>query len=192
VWTLTPRSEATLIDAGERLTIRLESGAVLSRVVPSAKQESYAVVVGDVRVAVRGTLFRVERRNERAFVTVHEGVVAVGPASAGVTEGFLLRAGDQGSFTLDGKTGTVQRAATAELDSKAARATPVPPRAPAARPVPPTPVLPESPTTAELDGASTAWPPRSRAASTATSTGEVRVTARTRLTARARARRRAG
>jgi hypothetical protein len=186
-WTLLPGSAAALRDVGERLTIQLESGAVLSSVVPNARAESFAIVTGDVRVAVHGTRFRVERRDHRALVTVEEGVVAVGPATTGATEGFVLHAGDQGSFTLDGKTGTVQRAATAELEPAVTPPARVVQRPPSAPPAAPIASLPETPTTAELerglDGVAAAV---TRCFLDHTKSGEVRVTARTELSATVR------
>jgi hypothetical protein len=181
-WTLAASSSGALADSGERLTIRLESGAVLSRVVPSAKPESFAIVVGDVRVAVHGTVFRVERRGDQALVNVKEGVVAVGPAAAGKTEGWLLRAGDQGSFSLDGKTGTVQRAPTAQL-SGAPAAAPALPRAAAKRSTPAAAPLPVAPSPGELEqGLDQVSNHVTRCFDDNTNSGDVRVTARTRVT----------
>jgi hypothetical protein len=181
-WTLSPSSKAALADNGERLTVRLEAGAVLSRVVPSSKKESFAIVTGDVRVAVHGTVFRVERKGERALVEVTEGVVAVGPAAVGPTDGWLLRAGDRGSFSLDGKTGTVQRA-TASLDPVLVEGSPYPVKR--AHPAPAN--LPGAPTTAELENGLDVVAARvSRCFDDHTSSGDVRVQARTRLAAEVR------
>jgi hypothetical protein len=186
-WTLGPGSAAAIRDLGERLTIQLESGAVLSSVVPSAQPESFAIVTGEVRVAVRGTEFRVERREHRAQVTVHEGVVAVGPATLGPTDGFLLSAGDQGSFTLDGKTGTVQRATSAQLTPVAPPPAPVAPRAHVPRPAAPPAPLAETPSTAELErGLDSVAAAVTRCFFDHTGSGEVRVTARTELSASVR------
>lgn len=181
-WTLAPSSKATVADLGERLTVRLESGAVLSRVVPSAKKESFAIVTGDVRVAVHGTVFRVERQGERALVDVTEGVVAVGPVTSGPTDGWLLRAGDRGSFSLDGRTGTVQRK-VASLDPVVVEGSPHPSkRAPAAAPA-----LPLAPTTGELEsGLDTVAARVAHCFDRHTSSGDVRVQARTRLSAQVR------
>lgn len=186
-WTLAKSSSGSLADNGERLTIRLESGAVLSRVVPSAKPESFAIVTGDVRVAVHGTVFRVERRGERAMVEVQEGVVAVGPAADGRTEGWILRAGDQGSFTLDGKTGTVQRAPTAALGGASEATAPALPRAAAKRSTPSAVPLPLAPTTGELEqGLDSVANHVTRCFYQNTNSGDVRVTARTSVSASVR------
>ncbi len=185
-WTLAPSSSATLSDAGERLTITLDQGAVVSKVVPSDEPEAFAVVTGSVRVAVHGTAFRVEKRGDRALVEVTEGVVAVGPATRERTEGWLLHAGDQGSFTLDGRTGTVQRAPTAARDPKTSEVTaPAPTRVAAKRSSPaPTP-LPLTPSTGELERRlDTVASHVARCFDQNTKSGDVRVTARTRLSAK--------
>lgn len=182
-WTLAPNSRAVLTDAGERLTLKLESGAVVSHVVPDEKPETYAVVVHDVRVAVHGTVFRVERSAERALVSVQEGVVAVGPATASRTEGWLLRAGDQGSFTLDAKEGTVQRAPTAQLEPVTVEGTV--PRTAHKQPAGSAASLADAPTTAELERGLDGIVGRvTRCFDEHVTAGDVRVMARTRLTAR--------
>ena len=64
-WTLEPHATARVSDAGEFLTITLESGALSATVVPNPKPETFAVEVGGTRVAVHGTAFRVERTGEQ-------------------------------------------------------------------------------------------------------------------------------
>ncbi len=185
-WTLAASSSATLADVGKRLTVRLDQGAVVSRVVPRKEAESFAVVTGELRVAVHGTVFRVEKRGDRALVEVTEGVVAVGPASAERTEGWLLRAGDQGSFTLDGRTGTVQRAPTAARDSQTSEVTaPAPTRVTAKRNSPAPAPLPLTPTTGEIERRlDTVASHVARCFDQNTKSGDVRVTARTRMSAK--------
>ena len=181
-WTLADSSRVSLAESGEKLVLRLHSGAVLSRVVPSERPETFAVLVDNVRVAVHGTVFRVERTDERALVAVSEGVVSVGPADNGATEGWMLRAGDQGSFTLDGKQGTVQRAPTAQLEPVTVEG--IVPKPHAAK-RPPAAALPRAPTTAELEQRLDGVAARvSSCFERHTKTGDVRVMARTRLTAR--------
>ncbi|HEY4106372.1 MAG TPA: FecR family protein [Polyangiaceae bacterium] len=107
-WTLEPHATAALADAGEFLTVRLESGAVSAHVTPNPKPETFAVEVGGTRVAVHGTAFRVERAGDRVLVEVTEGVVAIEPTSAHSDPSFLLRRGSRGSFGLDGRTGSVE------------------------------------------------------------------------------------
>lgn len=110
-WTLEPRSEAVVAAEGRFLTIRLESGSVSAKVVPSPTTESFAVEVDHARVAVHGTEFRVTREAKQLGVVVQEGVVAVGPAlTRGDTEGWLLTPGDSGRFAFDGRSGEVVRA----------------------------------------------------------------------------------
>jgi hypothetical protein len=107
-WTLDPHATASVIDAGEFLTVRLEDGALSASVVPEPKPETFAVEVGGTRVAVHGTAFRVERVGDRVEVEVTEGTVAVEPTSTHSDPSFLLRRGSRGSFGLDGRTGSVE------------------------------------------------------------------------------------
>ncbi|HEX3775169.1 MAG TPA: FecR family protein [Polyangiaceae bacterium] len=107
-WTLEPHASAAVADAGEFLTVRLESGAISARVTPNPKPETFAVEVGGTRVAVHGTAFRVERVDDRVLVEVTEGVVAVEPTSTHSDPSFLLRRGSRGNFGLDGRTGSVE------------------------------------------------------------------------------------
>lgn len=114
-WTLEPHATASVTDAGEFLTVRLESGALSASVTPQHKAETFAVEVGGTRVAVHGTAFRVERVGDRVSVEVTEGVVAVEPASTHSDPSFLLRRGSRGSFGLDGRTGSVEGNASVVL-----------------------------------------------------------------------------
>ena len=110
-WTLEAKSRASVAELGEVIALRLESGALSAKVVPSPKSETFVVEVSSARVAVHGTAFRVERRASGFVVSVTEGVVAVGPAGVrGDTQGWRLTPGDSGEFSLDGKSGTVSRA----------------------------------------------------------------------------------
>jgi hypothetical protein len=118
-WILAPRSQATLAGIGETLTIRLDSGSLSAEVVPVQRPESFVVEVGQTRVAVHGTRFRVERRSDRVFVDVSEGVVAVGPVSrATPARSWMLRAPSSGDFALDGLSGHVVAAAPASPPRK--------------------------------------------------------------------------
>jgi len=107
-WTLEPYGAASVINAGELLTVRLDSGALSANVVPQPKPETFAVEVGGTRVAVHGTAFRVERVGDRVLVEVSEGIVAVEPTSNHSVPSFLLRRGSRGNFGLDGRTGSVE------------------------------------------------------------------------------------
>ncbi len=151
-WTLDPHATASVKDAGEFLTVRLEQGALTASVVPQTKPETFAVEVGGTRVAVHGTAFRVERSGDRVLVEVTEGTVAVEPTSTHSDPSFLLRRGSRGNFGLDGRTGTVEgNASVVMLDSgpKSHReiARVVAPSSPRAQAAPPTTAT--APATAE-------------------------------------------
>ncbi len=114
-WTLEPHATASVADAGEFLTVRLESGAVSASVTPNPKPETFAIEVAGTRVAVHGTAFRVERIGDRVSVEVTEGVVAVEPTGTHSEPSFLLRRGSRGNFALDGRTGNVEGNASVVL-----------------------------------------------------------------------------
>ncbi|HEX2672623.1 MAG TPA: FecR family protein [Polyangiaceae bacterium] len=120
-WTLEPHATAFVTDAGEFLTVKLESGALSAAVVPNPKPETFAVEVENTRVAVHGTAFRVERAGERVQVEVSEGTVAVEPSGTHSTPVFLLRRNSRGNFALDGKTGNVEGNASAVVADGAGR-----------------------------------------------------------------------
>lgn len=112
-WTLEPHATALVTNAGEFLTVKLESGALSAVVVPNPKPETFAVEVEGTRVAVHGTAFRVERVAERVQVEVSEGTVAVEPSGTHSAPAFLLRRDSRGDFALDGHTGSVEGNASA-------------------------------------------------------------------------------
>ncbi len=112
-WTLEPHATALVSDAGEFLTVKLESGALSAAVVPNPKPETFAVEAGGTRVAVHGTAFRVERVAERVQVEVSEGTVAVEASGTHSSPAFLLRRDSRGNFALDGHTGSVEGNASA-------------------------------------------------------------------------------
>lgn len=120
-WTLEPHATAVIAEAGEFLTLRLESGALSAQVVPSPRAETFAVEVGGTRVAVHGTAFRVERAADRVLVSVSEGTVAVEPQGTRAAPAFLLRRDSRGNFALDGRTGTVEGNASAVLNDREAK-----------------------------------------------------------------------
>ncbi|MFO0564196.1 MAG: FecR family protein [Polyangiaceae bacterium] len=138
-WTLEPGSRATIGTTGEILTLRLTSGTIGAQVVPSPKPETFVVEVDAARVAVHGTAFRVARGDSDLRVEVREGVVAVGARTERAS--YFLHAGDSGSFSKDGKTGEVKRAATAAAEPAAA---------PGKAPIAVRPALPPEPTSLEL------------------------------------------
>jgi len=120
-WTLEPHATALVSDAGEFLTVKLESGALSAAVVPNPKPETFAVEVGGTRVAVHGTAFRVERVGERVQVEVSEGTVAVEASGTHSTPAFLLRRDSRGNFALDGHTGSVEGNASAVVANGSGR-----------------------------------------------------------------------
>jgi hypothetical protein len=138
-WTLEPHATASVADAGEFLTLKLESGALSAAVVPNPKPETFAVEVGGTRVAVHGTAFRVERAGERVLVAVSEGTVAVEPSGAHSMPAFLLRRDSRGSFALDGRSGSVEGNASAITPSSGARSHREVARAPRPAHLPPAP-----------------------------------------------------
>jgi ferric-dicitrate binding protein FerR (iron transport regulator) len=107
-WTLEPHATAFVSNAGEFLTVQLESGALSAAVVPNTKPETFAVEAGGTRVAVHGTAFRVERSGDRVLVQVSEGTVAVEPTQTHSNPAFLLGRDSRGNFALDGRSGSVE------------------------------------------------------------------------------------
>jgi ferric-dicitrate binding protein FerR (iron transport regulator) len=109
-WTLDPNSQATIAAVGAVIRVQLTAGALGAQVVPREQPETFVVAVDGARVAVHGTAFRVVRTDAALRVSVTEGVVAVG--AAGEPAGWLLRAGDSGSFAR-GREEAHQRGAAA-------------------------------------------------------------------------------
>ncbi len=120
-WTLEPHASASVVNAGEFLTLRLESGAVSATVVPNPKPETFAIEVEGTRVAVHGTAFRVERAGDRVLVAVSEGTVAVEPSGVHSAPAFLLRRDSRGNFGLDGHSGSVEGNASAVMNESGVR-----------------------------------------------------------------------
>ena len=116
-WTLEPHATAFVSNAGEFLTVQLESGALSAVVVPNTKPETFAVEAGSTRVAVHGTAFRVERSGDRVLVQVSDGTVAVEPAQTHSDPSFLLRRDSRGSFALNGRNGSVEGNASVVVGS---------------------------------------------------------------------------
>jgi len=102
-WTLEPGSHATLLTVGEVVTIRLDTGSISAEVVPTARPESFAVEVGEFRVAVHGTMFRVAVATRGIDVDVSEGSVLVGPRAQPGT-GKLLKGPAAEHFDSPGAT----------------------------------------------------------------------------------------
>ncbi|MEZ4372510.1 MAG: FecR family protein [Polyangiaceae bacterium] len=135
-WTLAPGGRARLVSTGRYLTVRLEQGVIDASVVPRNLPESFAIQAGETRIAVRGTEFRVDLREQHAKVNVDHGTVVVGLAGEpGETDGWVLRAPASGEFSLDG----AKRGANLEgnVDAPAVAAEPVVgPIEPTSKPVP--------------------------------------------------------
>ncbi len=132
-WTLAPGGEAKIAVTGRFLTVELEQGWISAEVVESEQAETFAIEAGDVRVAVHGTRFRVERRGDQVMVQVSEGTVGVGHRDdRGQTRRWMLPAPSNGSFALDGSTGEVTgRGEVSSATEAAKRAdTPAPSGAP--------------------------------------------------------------
>jgi len=104
-WTLSPSSSALLSGRDERITVRLERGSVLSRVVPNPRPETFVVEAASTRIAVHGTVFSVALEGGRVLVDVREGTVGVGPV--GHARAFLLEAPAHGDFAADGRSGSI-------------------------------------------------------------------------------------
>jgi hypothetical protein len=200
-WTLEPHATAFVTEAGEFLTVKLESGALSAAVVPNPKPETFAVEVEGTRVAVHGTAFRVERIAERVQVDVSEGTVAVEPSGTHSAPAFLLRRNSRGNFALDGRTGNVEGNASAVVAdgggrqshrtfAKTAPAQRANQSAPApakpevsARPNPQAQTLPAQPSISEIEkGVSSAVELMNRCFHDQTRTTDIRVSASTALT----------
>lgn len=103
-WTLEPGSAASMIENLDRITVRLERGSLLARVVPNPRPETFVVEAAGARVAVHGTVFRVALVGARVAVEVTEGTVGVG--SLGAPARFLLEAPTHAEFATDGSSGS--------------------------------------------------------------------------------------
>lgn len=117
IWKLDPHASALLAEKGERITLQLERGSVLSEVVRSPRPETFVVEAAGARVAVHGTVFRVSLEGGRVVVQVREGVVGVGPRGGAPL--FMLKAPAYGDFAADGRSGTVNGRASGVVESPA-------------------------------------------------------------------------
>jgi ferric-dicitrate binding protein FerR (iron transport regulator) len=111
-WTLAPRSRVVINTVAVPHRVTLERGRVDAEVVPTkgapsepgAIEERFAVIAGNTRVAVRGTVFSVERDEATITVEVTRGKVAVGaaqPESGAPIE--LLIGPARALFSLEGR-----------------------------------------------------------------------------------------
>lgn len=91
VWQLRAPGRIRVIENGARISVALERGRIEAEVVPQKRPEVFAVEIEQIRVAVHGTVFSVERQGDSAHVTVKEGSVRLGAsAQRGATQGQLL------------------------------------------------------------------------------------------------------
>ena len=118
-WTLAANSSALLAERGERIVVRLERGSVFSEVVPNPKPETFIVEAAGTRVAVHGTVFRVELEAGRVIVQVREGTVAVG--SLGAIPTFFLKGPAHGDFAADGRSGSIDGRPLGESEERRAQ-----------------------------------------------------------------------
>ncbi len=103
VWTLAPGGRARIQEIGQRLTIALVSGSLRAEVAPGSAPEIFAVEVDGTRIAVHGTIFRVERGADRVAVAVERGAVVVLPAQdRGRNPGLIVAAPERRAFSLAG------------------------------------------------------------------------------------------
>lgn len=90
-------SQGSIEDAGERLSVVLDEGAVSLDVLPQPAPDRVEVIAGNFRVSVKGTKFRVARHQGQVEVDVEHGVVQVTPLD-GSASPSLLRGPTGGSF----------------------------------------------------------------------------------------------
>ncbi|HEX6278054.1 MAG TPA: FecR family protein [Polyangiaceae bacterium] len=142
-WTLEQGGRAKVTSSGGVVRVELEHGALVARVVPSPKAETFVVEAAGTRVAVHGTAFRVALRGDHVDVSVTEGTVLVGPRGE-PGSGRKISANESSSFTLSGAPFSAEHAARA----------PVPRSVPDRRVVPssePPPELPAQPSIADVE-----------------------------------------
>jgi hypothetical protein len=89
-------SEGT-IQEGDRLSVVLDQGAVILDVVPQSAPDRVEVLAGNLRISVKGTLFRVARHGEQVEVDVEHGAVQV-TSLDGMGAPVLLRGPAGGSY----------------------------------------------------------------------------------------------
>ncbi len=100
-WTLERGGRARVKSEGGVVRVELERGALVARVVPSPRKETFVVEAAGTRVAVHGTAFRVALAEDRVDVSVSEGTVLVGSREQ-PGSGQALTANQHSAFTLSG------------------------------------------------------------------------------------------
>ncbi|MFZ5889949.1 MAG: FecR domain-containing protein [Myxococcota bacterium] len=101
-WTLEPNASASVLSHDGVMRIRLVTGALRAKVVPTLEKERFVVEAAGTRVAVHGTVFRVAMQGDRNLVEVEEGVVSVSSLDSNRGQAMLLRGPTQGEFALSG------------------------------------------------------------------------------------------
>ncbi|MGE5783055.1 MAG: FecR family protein [Myxococcales bacterium] len=92
-WRLSAPGRVRILERGARITVSLEQGRIEAEVVPQSQPEVFAVEIERTRVAVHGTVFSVERRDDKAAIAVSEGSVRLGTSDQrGSTQGQILSA----------------------------------------------------------------------------------------------------
>jgi hypothetical protein len=101
-WRLRAPGRVRVVETTPRITLALEQGHVDVDVVPQHSQpEVFAIEVEQLRVAVHGTVFSVQRLGDIAEVVVKEGTVRVGSNEhRGATQGQLLTAPSRASIDV--------------------------------------------------------------------------------------------
>jgi hypothetical protein len=85
--------------------VQLQKGSLSASIIPSEVPERFAVEVGNARVAVHGTSFRVTRHEKGVTVTVQEGTVAVRKIGASI-ETFVSAPGVKRFYITGDDAGT--------------------------------------------------------------------------------------
>jgi hypothetical protein len=99
-WTLEPGSSAVLLENGKVIQVELTQGTLIAQVVPQPVPETFVVLAGDVRVAVHGTRFSVEKSATSVSVSVKEGVVT---ATFAGHDSVRLEANESAIFDANGE-----------------------------------------------------------------------------------------
>jgi hypothetical protein len=148
--------------------------------------ERFVVEVGNVRVAVHGTRFSVQRDGDEAFVQVERGVVSV--SSVGGGQQTLLEAPAEGRFRLTGDDAGSTVEATGNVSQRQSprrRPLALQPAEPSERPAEPT-QLPKEPTFSDVEAglAGVEGALRQCLLDTTRTNGKVSVSLKTRVTLR--------
>jgi hypothetical protein len=152
-WRLRSPGRARVVETSPRITLALEHGHVDVEAVPQPQPEIFAIEVEQLRVAVHGTVFSVERRGDIAEVVVKQGTVRVGSnQQRGATQGQLLTAPSRASIDVrPEETEEPSRAAAVMAPAKHLPLASTQSTHPAAAATPPRPALEERPSIEEVE-----------------------------------------